>query len=152
VEDAAQGVMASYKGQPLGTIGEFGCYSFHETKNYSMGDGGAILIQNKDFIERAEIIREKGTDRSRFFRGQVDKYSWVDVGSSFLPSELNAAYLYAQLEEADNINEDRLNSWNLYYTGLKDLENKGVIELPYIPKECKHNAHMFYIKVKDLEE
>ncbi|WP_411169813.1 dTDP-4-amino-4,6-dideoxygalactose transaminase [Clostridium sp. MB05] len=152
VEDAAQGVMASYKGQPLGTIGDFGCYSFHETKNYSMGEGGAILIQNKDFIERAEIIREKGTDRSRFFRGQVDKYSWVDVGSSFLPSELNAAYLYAQLEEADNINEDRLNSWNLYYTGLKDLENKGVIELPYIPKECKHNAHMFYIKVKDLEE
>lgn len=152
VEDAAQGVMASYKGQPLGTMGDFGCYSFHETKNYSMGEGGAILIQNKDFIERAEIIREKGTDRSKFFRGQVDKYSWVDIGSSYLPSELNAAYLYAQLEEADKINEDRLNSWNLYYKGLKDLENKGVIELPYIPEGCKHNAHMFYIKVKELEE
>lgn len=152
IEDAAQGVMSTYKGKALGTIGDIGCYSFHETKNYSMGEGGAILIQNKDFIERSEIIREKGTDRSKFFRGQVDKYSWVDLGSSFLPSELNAAYLYAQLEEADKINENRLNSWNLYYNELKDLEIIGVIELPHVPSECKHNAHMFYIKVKDLEE
>ncbi|GAA0753163.1 dTDP-4-amino-4,6-dideoxygalactose transaminase [Clostridium sartagoforme] len=152
IEDAAQGVMSTYKGKALGTIGDIGCYSFHETKNYSMGEGGAILIKNKNFIERAEIIREKGTDRSKFFRGQVDKYSWVDIGSSFLPSELNAAYLYAQLEEAEKINKDRISSWNLYYKGLKDLENKGIIELPYIPSECEHNAHMFYIKVKNLEE
>lgn len=152
VEDAAQGVMSTYKGQALGSIGDFGCYSFHETKNYSMGEGGALLIQNKDFIERAEIIREKGTDRSKFFRGQVDKYSWVDMGSSYLPSELNAAYLYAQLEEAKTINNDRLKSWNLYYELLKPLEEKGIIELPIIPDDCVHNAHMFYIKVKDLEE
>ncbi|MBU3134094.1 dTDP-4-amino-4,6-dideoxygalactose transaminase [Clostridium gasigenes] len=152
VEDAAQGVMSKYKGKALGTIGDFGCYSFHETKNYSMGEGGAILIQNNDFIERAEIIREKGTDRSKFFRGQVDKYSWVDIGSSFLPSELNAAYLYAQLEEANLINDDRLNSWNLYKEGLKTLAEQGLIELPYIPEECEHNAHMFYIKLKNLEE
>ena len=152
IEDAAQGVMSSYKGKPLGSIGDMGCFSFHETKNYSMGEGGAILIQNEDFIERAEIIREKGTDRSRFFRGQVDKYSWVDLGSSFLPSELNAAYLYAQLEEADKINNNRLNTWNLYYKGLKELEEKGLIELPFIPEDCTHNAHMFYIKAKDLEE
>lgn len=152
VEDAAQGVMSRYKGQALGTIGDFGCYSFHETKNYSMGEGGALLVKNKEFIERAEIIREKGTDRSRFFRGQVDKYSWVDIGSSYLPSELNAAYLYAQLEEADKINEDRLNSWNLYYRGLEPLAQQGILELQYIPKECEHNAHMFYIKLKNLEE
>ena len=152
VEDAAQAVMSTYKGKALGTIGDFGCYSFHETKNYSMGEGGAILIQNENFIDRAEIIREKGTDRSKFFRGQVDKYSWVDMGSSFLPSELNAAYLYAQLEEAEKINEDRLKSWNLYYEGLKELEDKGLIELPFIPEGCEHNAHMFYIKCKDLDE
>ena len=152
VEDAAQGVMSTYKGKALGTIGDLGCYSFHETKNYSMGEGGAILVNNKKFIDRAEIIREKGTDRSRFFRGQVDKYSWVDIGSSFLPSELNAAYLYAQLQGAEDINNNRLNSWSLYYNGLKDLENDKIIELPFIPKECKHNAHMFYIKCKDLEE
>lgn len=152
IEDAAQGVMSSYKGKPLGSIGDIGCFSFHETKNYSMGEGGAILIQNEDYIERAEIIREKGTDRSKFFRGQVDKYSWVDLGSSFLPSELNAAYLYAQLEEAENINKDRLNTWNLYYKGLKELEEKGLIELPFIPEDCTHNAHMFYIKAKNLEE
>lgn len=151
VEDAAQGVMSTYKGKALGTIGDFGCYSFHETKNYSMGEGGAILIQNEDFIDRAEIIREKGTDRSKFFRGQIDKYSWVDIGSSYLPSELNAAYLYAQLEEANTINETRLKIWNLYFEGLQDLRKGGMIELPYIPKECKHNAHMFYIKVRDLE-
>ena len=118
VEDAAQGVMASYKGKALGTIGDFGCYSFHETKNYSMGEGGAILINNEDKIEMAEIIREKGTDRSKFFRGQVDKYTWVDYGSSYLPSELNAAYLWAQLEQADKINEDRLHTWKIYYEGL----------------------------------
>lgn len=152
VEDAAQGVMSSYKGKALGTIGDFGTFSFHETKNYSMGEGGALLIQNRNFIERAEIIREKGTDRSKFFRGQVDKYSWVDLGSSYLPSELNAAYLYAQLEEANKVNDNRLNSWSLYNEGLKGLKQKGRIELPYIPKECEHNAHMFYIKCKDSKE
>lgn len=152
IEDAAQGVMSTYKGKALGTIGDFGTYSFHETKNYTMGEGGAILIQNREFIQRAEIIREKGTNRSQFFRGQVDKYSWVDLGSSYLPSELNAAYLYAQLEEAEKINNDRLGSWNYYYKELKQLEKKGLIELPFIPKNCEHNAHMFYIKCKDLEE
>ena len=152
VEDAAQGVMATYKGKSLGTIGDFGTFSFHETKNYTMGEGGALLTQNKDFIERSEIIREKGTNRSKFFRGQVDKYSWVDLGSSYLPSEINAAYLYAQLEEADEINKNRLNIWNMYYKGLKSLEEKGFIELPVVPEYCKHNAHMFYIKCNDLEE
>lgn len=152
IEDAAQGVMSTYKGKSLGTIGDFGCYSFHETKNYTMGEGGAILIQNKDKVERAEIIREKGTNRSKFFRGQVDKYSWVDIGSSYLPSEINAAYLYAQLEEAKLINNDRISSWNIYYNGLKELEEKGVIELPTIPENCEHNAHMFYIKCKNLDE
>lgn len=152
IEDAAQAVMATYRGKALGTIGDIGCYSFHETKNYSMGEGGAILIKNTNFIDRAEIIREKGTDRSRFFRGQVDKYSWVDMGSSFLPSELNAAYLYAQLEEAHTINNDRLATWNRYYEGLKALKERGFIELPFIPEECVHNAHMFYIKLKDLEQ
>ncbi len=152
IEDAAQGVMSTYKGKQLGTIGDLGTYSFHETKNYSMGEGGALLIDNKEFVERAEIIREKGTDRSKFFRGQVDKYSWVDIGSSFLPSELNAAYLYAQLEEAEKINNDRLKSWQLYYNELSELKDNGLIELPTIPKECEHNAHMFYIKLKDLNE
>lgn len=152
IEDAAQGVMATYKGKALGTIGDFGAFSFHETKNYSMGEGGALLIENKEYIERAEIIREKGTNRSRFFRGQVDKYTWVDMGSSYLPSELNAAYLYAQLEEAEKINENRLETWNMYNESLKCLEENGKIELPVIPKECKHNAHMFYIKCKDLDE
>lgn len=152
IEDAAQGVMSTYKGKQLGTIGHLGAYSFHETKNYSMGEGGALLVDNKDFLERAEIIREKGTDRSKFFRGQVDKYSWVDIGSSFLPSELNAAYLYAQLEEAETINNNRLASWELYYNALSELKDKGLIELPVIPKECVHNAHMFYIKLKDLNQ
>lgn len=152
IEDAAQGVMSKYKGQALGAIGDFGCYSFHETKNYTMGEGGAVLIQKIDALERAEIIREKGTDRSKFFRGQVDKYSWVDIGSSYLPSELNAAYLYAQLEEADKINENRLKTWNIYNNELKDLQQKNLIELPFVPNECEHNAHMFYIKCKDLEE
>ncbi|MGO5427621.1 dTDP-4-amino-4,6-dideoxygalactose transaminase [Fusobacterium mortiferum] len=152
VEDAAQGVMSEYKGKALGTIGEYGCFSFHETKNYSMGEGGALLIRDRENIEKAEIIREKGTNRSRFFRGQVDKYTWVDMGSSYLPSELNAAYLYAQLENAQLIYDDRMNSWNRYRKGLQELEKKGLIELPYIPENCKHNAHMFYIKCKDLEE
>lgn len=152
VEDAAQGVMSEYKGKALGTIGEYGCFSFHETKNYSMGEGGALLIRDRENIEKAEIIREKGTNRSRFFKGQVDKYTWVDMGSSYLPSELNAAYLYAQLENAQLIYDDRMNSWNRYRKGLQELEKKGLIELPYIPENCKHNAHMFYIKCKDLEE
>lgn len=152
VEDAAQGVMATYKGKDLGTIGDFGCYSFHETKNYSMGEGGALLIQNDNFVERAEIIREKGTNRSKFFRGQVDKYTWVELGSSYLPSELNAAYLFAQLEEAELINNDRLNTWNHYYEGLMELKEREMIDLPFVPKECKHNAHMFYIKAKNFEE
>lgn len=152
VEDAAQGVMSTYKGKALGTIGDFGCYSFHETKNYSMGEGGAILIKDDKYIEKAEITREKGTNRSQFFRGQIDKYTWVDYGSSYLPSELNAAYLYAQLKNADKINENRLNSWNLYYDLLKPFRDEGFIELPHIPEGCEHNAHMFYIKAKDLEE
>jgi len=150
VEDAAQGVMSSYKGRALGSIGDMGTFSFHETKNYTMGEGGALLLNNKNYIERAEIIREKGTDRSKFFRGQVDKYSWCDLGSSYLPSELNAAYLWAQLEIAEQINNDRLTTWNLYNSGLQDLAKRGDIELPFIPEECTHNAHMFYIKTADL--
>ncbi len=152
VEDAAQGVMSYYKGRGLGSIGDFGCFSFHETKNYSMGEGGAVLINRDDCIERAEIIREKGTNRSRFVRGQVDKYTWVDVGSSYLQSELNCAHLYAQIEDPTIINNDRLKSWSLYYELLSPLASEGVIELPVIPKECEHNAHMFYIKTKDIEE
>lgn len=150
VEDAAQGVMSTYKGKALGTIGDFGCYSFHETKNYSMGEGGAILINNSDYIEKAEILREKGTNRSLFFRGQVDKYTWVDFGDSYLQSDLNAAYLWAQLEIADEINNNRLDTWNSYYKAFKPLEDKGLITLPTVPKGCVHNAHMFYIKCKDL--
>ena len=152
VEDAAQGVLAAYKGRALGAIGDFGCYSFHETKNYSSGEGGALLIKDGKYIERAEIIREKGTDRSKYYRGQVDKYTWQDAGSSYLPSDMNAAYLYAQLEIADEINEKRLKIWNTYYRELKDLEESGRIELPYVPAECVHNAHMFYIKTKDIAE
>ncbi len=152
IEDAAQAVMAFYKGKPLGTFGDFGCYSFHETKNYSMGEGGALLIRNQSDVERAEIIREKGTNRSKFFRGQVDKYTWVDAGSSYLPSELNAAYLYAQLEQAEKINDARLHSWHLYEQLLKPLQEEKKIELPVIPKGCVHNAHMFYIKARDLAE
>lgn len=148
VEDAAQGVMATYKGKALGTIATIGCYSFHETKNYTMGEGGAIVINDERYIERAEILREKGTNRARFFRGMVDKYSWVDIGSSYLPSEINAAVLYAQLENADEINEDRLYNWNKYYEHLKELK----LDLPHIPNVCKHNAHMFYIKVGNLTE
>lgn len=151
VEDAAQGCYASYKGKMLGSIGDFGCYSFHETKNYSMGEGGAILVNDEKYVEMAEIVREKGTDRSRFFRGQVDKYSWVEAGSSYLPSDMNAAYLWAQLEKADEVNQARHDCWNLYKERLTKLAEMGLIDLPYIPSECKHNAHMFYIKLKDLE-
>jgi len=152
IEDAAQGIMSTYKGKALGTIGDVGCYSFHETKNYSMGEGGAILINDDKFVEKAEITREKGTDRSKFFRGQIDKYTWVDYGSSYLPSDMNAAYLLAQLEMAEIINSQRINNWNMYYNGLKNLAENGAIELPYIPEECVHNAHMFYIKTKNVEE
>jgi dTDP-4-amino-4,6-dideoxygalactose transaminase len=152
IEDAAQGIMSEYKGKALGTFGDFGCFSFHETKNFSMGEGGALLIRDEAMIEPAEIIREKGTNRAKFFRGQIDKYTWVDKGSSYLPSELNAAYLYAQLELAEEITNDRLKTWNLYREGLKELEEKGFITLPFVPDYCKHNAHMFYIKTKDLEE
>ena len=152
IEDAAQGVMATYKSRPLGTIGDYGCYSFHETKNLSMGEGGALLIKDKANILRAEIVREKGTNRSQFFRGEIDKYTWMDAGSSYLPSELNAAYLWAQLEDAQKIYDDRMRSWNLYYEQLKPLADEGRIELPVIPEGCVHNAHMFYIKTKDLKE
>lgn len=152
IEDAAQGVMATYKGRALGSMGDMGCYSFHETKNYSMGEGGAILIKDREKAEEAEIIREKGTDRSRFLRGQVDKYSWVSMGSSFLPSDLNAAYLYAQLETADKMNEDRLNSWNTYYEQLRPLQEAGLVELPYVPEECRHNGHMFYMVTESIEQ
>ncbi len=152
VEDAAQGVMSEYNGKALGTIGDFGCYSFHETKNFSMGEGGAIVINNHNYNEAAEILREKGTNRSKFFRGQVDKYTWVDFGDSYLPSELNAAYLWAQLLMADDITQNRLATWNKYYKAFKPLQDRGRIELPFIPTDCKHNAHMFYIKCNDLED
>lgn len=152
VEDAAQAVMSTYKGKALGTIGDFGCYSFHETKNYSMGEGGALVINNPAYNERAEILREKGTNRSKFFRGQVDKYTWVDFGDSYLPSDMNAAYLWAQLQVADEINDDRLRTWNAYYQAFAPLAEAGKVELPVIPDGCTHNAHMFYLKCKDLEE
>ena len=152
VEDAAQGVMSTYKGKALGTIGDFGCYSFHETKNYSMGEGGALVINNEAFIEKAEILREKGTNRSKFFRGQVDKYTWVDFGDSYLPSEINAAYLWPQLEMADAINENRLASWNRYYEKLKPLAEEGLAEIPFIPEGCVHNAHMFYLKLENVQQ
>ncbi|TKI69905.1 dTDP-4-amino-4,6-dideoxygalactose transaminase [Sulfurimonas crateris] len=153
VEDAAQGMMSSYKGKALGTIGHLGAFSFHETKNYtSAGEGGLLIINDEKFIQRAEIIREKGTNRSLFFRGMVDKYSWVDLGSSYLMNDVSAAYLWGNLEKADEINQDRLNSWQKYYDGLKSLQSKGFLELPIIPNGCIQNAHMFYIKVKDLDE
>lgn len=152
VEDAAQGVMSTYKGKALGSMGDYGCFSFHETKNYSMGEGGALLVRDEDKIDRAEIIREKGTDRSRFLKGMVDKYTWVDMGSSYLPSELNAAYLLAQLEVADEINDARTASWNTYYNNLKCLEDVGKIQLPVVPDDCVHNAHMFYIKTAGIDE
>lgn len=152
VEDAAQGLMSSYKGKALGNIGDFGCLSFHETKNYSMGEGGALMIQDKERIEEAEILREKGTNRSKFFRGQIDKYTWMNYGSSYLPSELNAAYLWAQLEKADEIYNSRMWAWDYYNAELAELYKEGCIELPSVPEGCIHNAHMFYVKAKDLEE
>lgn len=152
IEDAAQGIMASYKGQALGTIGNFGCFSFHETKNYSMGEGGALLIRDQKDVEEAEIIREKGTNRSKYYRGQIDKYTWMNYGSSYLPSDMNAAYLYAQLEIADDINEARLALWNRYYENLEPLAGAGKVELPVVPEGCVHNAHMFYLKAADLDE
>jgi len=152
VEDAAQAILSEYKGKAAGTLGDFGCYSFHETKNLSMGEGGALLIKDAKYVERAEIIREKGTNRSKFFRGEIDKYTWIDAGSSYLPSELNAAYLWAQLEIARQIIDDRMASWNYYREALRDLADDGRIELPFIPEGCRHNAHMFFIKARDLEE
>ena len=152
IEDAAQGIMSTYKGKALGTIGDFGCFSFHETKNFSMGEGGALLIRDEKDIENAEIIREKGTNRAKFFRGQIDKYTWVEKGSSYLPSEMNAAYLYAQLELAEEITADRMATWERYYKAFEQLAEDKKIELPFIPEDCTHNAHMFYLKCKDLEE
>ena len=152
IEDAAQGVMSYYKGKALGTIGDFGCYSFHETKNYSMGEGGALVMTHEEDIEPAEILREKGTDRAKFFRGQVDKYTWVAYGSSYLPSDMNAAYLWAQLQEADRINEDRLATWNAYAEAFRPLAQEGKVVLPTVPADCVHNAHMFYIKLRDLKQ
>ena len=152
IEDAAQGVMSYYKGRALGTIGDFGCYSFHETKNYSMGEGGALILAHKEDVEPAEILREKGTNRARFFRGQIDKYTWVEYGSSYLPSDMNAAYLWAQLLEADRINEDRLATWNAYAEAFRPLAQEGKIELPTVPADCVHNAHMFYVKLRDLAQ
>ena len=152
IEDAAQGVMSFYKGRALGTIGDFGCYSFHETKNYSMGEGGALLIRNPEDNDAAEILREKGTNRARFFRGQVDKYTWVDYGSSYLPSDMNAAYLWAQLQEADRINDNRLSIWNTYSEAFAPLAASGRVEVPTVPEECVHNAHMYYLKLRDLED
>ena len=153
IEDAAQGMMSSYKGKALGTIGHFGTFSFHETKNYtSGGEGGLLIINDEKYITKAEIIREKGTNRSQFFRGMVDKYSWVDIGSSYLMNDLSAAYLWGQLDIADEINDERVNHWKIYHKGLSKLSKKGLIELPVVPKDCLHNAHMFFIKVKDLNE
>lgn len=151
VEDAAQGVMATYNGRYLGTIGTFGCYSFHDTKNYTMGEGGALVINDEKYIEQAEIIWEKGTDRSKFFRGEIDKYSWVALGSSYLPSELNVAFLWSQLKCADEINENRRATWNRYYEAFEPLMKKRLIELPVVPEGCYHNAHMFWIKLKNLD-
>lgn len=152
IEDAAQGVMSTYRGKACGTIGHLGCYSFHDTKNITCGEGGALLINDARFLERAEYIREKGTNRSRFFRGEIDKYTWVDIGSSYLPSELNAAYLYAQLQKAEHITRDRLDSWRDYYRGLQPLADAGCVELPVVPAACEHNGHMFYVKTADVAE
>ena len=152
IEDAAQGIMASYKGKALGAIGDMGCFSFHETKNFSMGEGGALLLQDEEYIENAEIFREKGTDRSKYFRGQVDKYRWMNYGSSYLPSDMNAAYLWAQLELADEMTNDRMARWNQYNEQLQPLQERGILELPTIPDGCVHNAHMYYAKAKDLQE
>ena len=151
IEDAAQGVMSYYKDKPLGTIGDLGAYSFHETKNLISGEGGALVINNAEYTERSEIIREKGTNRSKFFRGQVDKYTWVDIGSSFLPSDIIAALLYAQLEQAEDITNKRLAVWDKYNKFFKNYEKQGILRCPIVPKECKHNAHMFYILFNDIE-
>ncbi|OUO86170.1 dTDP-4-amino-4,6-dideoxygalactose transaminase [Gordonibacter sp. An232A] len=152
VEDAAQGVLSSYKGRPLGTIGDFGCYSFHETKNYSMGEGGALLIRDSEYNEQAEIIREKGTNRSNFLRGEVDKYTWVSYGSSCLPSDMCAAYLYGQLLEAKRVYDDRMKSWTAYYRSFCPLQERGLVQLPVVPEGCVQNAHMFYLKCASLEQ
>jgi dTDP-4-amino-4,6-dideoxygalactose transaminase len=153
IEDAAQGMMSTYKGKTLGTIGHLGAYSFHETKNYTSGGEGGLLILNEErFWFKAEVMREKGTNRSQFFRGQVDKYTWVDMGSSYLPSELQAAFLWGQLEKAEEINQNRLATWSAYYQAFKPLEQPGLVDLPIIPADCEHNAHMFYLKLKDLEQ
>ena len=152
VEDAAQGFGSTYKGRPLGNLGDFGCFSFNETKNFSMGEGGALVLPNLDHRDEAEIYREKGTDRSKYFRGQIDKYTWVDYGSSYLPSDLNAAYLWAQLESYDLVYNDRMKTWNTYHAAFEDLEKEHLIERPTIPEECEHNAHMYYIKLRDIEE
>ncbi|WP_048306708.1 dTDP-4-amino-4,6-dideoxygalactose transaminase [Halomonas sp. PR-M31] len=153
IEDAAQAMLSTYKGKPLGCIGHLGTYSFHETKNYtSGGEGGLLIVNDERFAERAEVLREKGTNRSQFFRGMVDKYSWVDVGSSYLPSELQAAYLWGQLQSVDGIDADRRRSWEYYNESLEPLAERGVVQLPTIPDTCRHNVHMFYIKVRDIDE
>lgn len=152
IEDAAQGVMASYKGRALGSIGHIGAYSFHETKNIISGEGGAILVNDDRFALRAEIIREKGTNRSQFYRGQVDKYTWQDIGSSYLPGEDVAAFLYAQLEKADEITQKRIDIWNIYHEALEELEQKGDLRRPVIPQECQHNAHMYYVLFNSLKQ
>ena len=153
VEDAAQAMMSSYNGKALGTIGHLGTFSFHETKNYtSAGEGGLLIVNDDRFKDRAEIIREKGTNRSLFFRGMVDKYSWVDIGSSYLMNDVSAAYLWGNIEKVEKINKERLRVWGKYYSGLKQLENNGFISLPTIPENCRHNAHMFYVKIKNLKE
>lgn len=152
IEDAAQGVMASYKGRPLGTIGHLGCYSFHETKNIISGEGGALLINDATLVERAEIIREKGTNRSQFFRGQVDKYTWVDIGSSYLPGEIIAAFLWAQMQEAKDITVNRLAIWEQYHAGLAGIEAEGRLRRPIVPADCQHNAHMYYLLMRDLDD
>jgi dTDP-4-amino-4,6-dideoxygalactose transaminase len=152
IEDVAQAIMSTYKGLPLGSIGDLACLSFHETKNIISGEGGALLINSKQFSERAEIIREKGTNRSQFFRGQVDKYTWCDMGSSYLPGDLIAAFLWAQMEEAQKITERRLAIWKIYHDGLAELEEKGLLRRPIVPANCQHNAHMYYILANSLEE
>lgn len=152
IEDAAQGVMATYKNKPLGSIGHMGCLSFHETKNVISGEGGALLVNDERFAERAEIIREKGTNRSKFFRGQVDKYTWCDIGSSYLPGELIAAFLWAQMEQAENITEKRLNIWRNYHESLEPLDANGMLKRPIISEGCRHNAHMYYVLLESLEK
>jgi dTDP-4-amino-4,6-dideoxygalactose transaminase len=152
IEDAAQGVMSTYKGHPLGSIGDLGCYSFHETKNVISGEGGALLVNNPKYAERAEMIREKGTNRSQFFRGQVDKYTWVDIGSSYLPGEIIAAFLWAQLQEAESITQQRMTLWNIYHEAFADLEMQGRLKRPTLAEGCQHNAHMYYLLINSLAE